>query len=325
MRDVGARRGIGPNVAWWAAALLAVRRRMAPRAFWRVSAPARRRARCAWTSPHLRRRDPVSIALSPDGESLAFVASSSGRPMLWVRSLATGEASPLPTPMVRRSRSGLPTAVRRSIGFFARTIASIASASMAVRCESWPRRPSGGRRWSPRRRVILFTLVPDGRSHAFAKRTRVAQPATSGAGASFGREPGRTPLSAVPARRSPLSLLHGRSRDSRRVRGNGGCVPNDDNCSTPMPLRSSCRQTGIAFLRAGTLFLQRFDSSTFTLDGEAVAIAHGVVVDATGAMAASASAAGSIVVPDARSANRQRQLAWFESLGCHADRRCVSS
>ena len=39
--------------------------------------------------------DPRSIALSPDGHRIAFVATSDGQPALWVRSLASGQAGPL--------------------------------------------------------------------------------------------------------------------------------------------------------------------------------------------------------------------------------------
>jgi serine/threonine protein kinase len=39
--------------------------------------------------------DPLSLALSPDGEKLVFVASSNGRPQLWLRSLSSGVARPL--------------------------------------------------------------------------------------------------------------------------------------------------------------------------------------------------------------------------------------
>ena len=39
--------------------------------------------------------DPLSIALSPDGRQIVFVASSDGVPRLWLRSLATATAQPL--------------------------------------------------------------------------------------------------------------------------------------------------------------------------------------------------------------------------------------
>src|SRR6185295_15465619 len=39
--------------------------------------------------------DPTSLAISPDGQSVVFVATSEGRPTLWLRSFASNMASPL--------------------------------------------------------------------------------------------------------------------------------------------------------------------------------------------------------------------------------------
>ena len=78
----------------WAAALavlagaaiaLAVRGRPAP--------PARE-MRVEITTPPT--RDPASLAISPDGQQIAFVATSAGRSVLWLRSLESGSARPLP-------------------------------------------------------------------------------------------------------------------------------------------------------------------------------------------------------------------------------------
>ena len=42
-------------------------------------------------------RDPASLAISPDGQEIAFVAATTaGRSALWLRSLASGSARPLP-------------------------------------------------------------------------------------------------------------------------------------------------------------------------------------------------------------------------------------
>src|SRR6185295_11452278 len=40
-------------------------------------------------------RDPVSLAISPDGRSVVFAATSEGGPMLWLRSFDAGAARPL--------------------------------------------------------------------------------------------------------------------------------------------------------------------------------------------------------------------------------------
>jgi len=70
----------------------------------------------------------------------------------------------------------------------------------------------------------------------------------------------------------------------------------------------------VLFVRAGTLFEQRFDPIRQQLEGNAVALAEGVSVDALGAAAVSGSAAGSIVYRVGQ-ANRQRQLLWFDRSG----------
>jgi eukaryotic-like serine/threonine-protein kinase len=60
--------------------------------------------------------DPVSFALSPDGEKLAYAATADGRSQLWVRMLSSGSAQPL------RGTNGAAfpfwSPDSRSIGFF---------------------------------------------------------------------------------------------------------------------------------------------------------------------------------------------------------------
>ncbi len=78
--------------------------------------------------------------------------------------------------------------------------------------------------------------------------------------------------------------------------------------------------SSILFLRAGTLYVQRLDMNALTLEGEPALIARGVIADSTGAMAVSASQAGSIAYRSG-SANRQRRLAWFDRAGTQMERR----
>ena len=63
--------------------------------------------------------DPLSFALSPDGRSIAFVGDHQGQPTIWVRSLDTVNAQPLPCTEGARWPFWSPDS--RSIGFFAFT------------------------------------------------------------------------------------------------------------------------------------------------------------------------------------------------------------
>ncbi len=122
-------RHVRERVMWAAALLLCIAGSTA--AFWRVSAPAPAlpEMRVEITTPPT--IDLVSFAISPDGEKLAFVASSDGRPMLWVRSLLTGDASPLAGTDGPSFPFWSPDS--QSIGFFANDRCT-GSASMADRC-----------------------------------------------------------------------------------------------------------------------------------------------------------------------------------------------
>ncbi len=61
--------------------------------------------------------DPISIAISPDGRRLVFVASSEGKSQLWLRPLESVTAQPLPGTEGASSPFWSPDS--RSIGFFA--------------------------------------------------------------------------------------------------------------------------------------------------------------------------------------------------------------
>ena len=86
--------------------------------------------------------DVVSIALSPDGEKLAFVAASDGRPKLWLRSMGTGSARPL----AGTDGASFPfwSPDSRSIGFFANEMVSRIDSRRRVAAGA--REGTGGRR-----------------------------------------------------------------------------------------------------------------------------------------------------------------------------------
>ena len=290
---------------WAAALLLCIAGSTA--AFWRVNAPAPplTEMRVEITTPPT--IDLVSFAISPDGEKLAFVASSDGRPMLWVRSLVTGDASPLAGTDGPSFPFWSPDS--RSIGFFANDrLYRIGVDGGSLRELATAPVGTGGT-WS-RDGVILVTVVPDGPI------SRIAD-----GGGSPAPTPGTTAQGGGPGNRFPQFLPDGRrylyfmaeaavrgvytgSLDSAERRR----LFDADAAAVLLPPSS------ILFLRAGMLYAQRFNMQTLALEGETVTLARGVIADSTGAMAVSASGAGSIAYRTG-SANRQRQLAWFDRQG----------
>jgi Tol biopolymer transport system component len=293
----------------WAAALLVCIAGGAA-LFWRATESAsgrvEREMRVEMTTPPT--TDPVSIALSPDGEKLAFVASSEGRPMLWVRSLLSGDASAL----AGTDGASFPfwSPDSRSIGFFASDRLKRIGIDGGSLRDLAPAPVGTGGTWNGDG-VILFTSVPD------APISRVPE-----AGGEMIRFlPGSGPVGQSPGNRFPQFLPDGRRylyyMAEAQIRGvyvgtldapERRRLFDADAAAVFVPPAS------ILFLRAGTLFLQRLDMTTLALEGEARTIAKGVIVDSTGGIAASASLHGSIVfrVGDV---NRQRQLAWFDRTG----------
>ena len=81
----------------------------------RTNVPAASEIRLEISTPST--TDPLSFALSPDGQKIVFVATSAGRPQLWLRSLDSESARPLPG----TEYSSMPfwSADSRSVGYFA--------------------------------------------------------------------------------------------------------------------------------------------------------------------------------------------------------------
>jgi eukaryotic-like serine/threonine-protein kinase len=249
--------------------------------------------------------DQVSLALSPDGEKLVFVASSEGRPKLWLRSLVAGTARPL----AGTDGASFPfwSPDSRSIGFFANDrVNRIDIDGGSSKALGFAPVGAGGS-WSGDD-VILFPPVPDA--------PLMSVPASGG---------DMTPIPGSPpgegGHRFPQFLPDGRhflyyvaDRPARGVyigaldgSGRRRLIDADAAAVFVPPAQ-------LLFLRAGTLFAQRFDLVKPGLEGSPVPLAENIAVDAYGAGAISASAVGSIVYRTG-SGSRQRQLAWFDRSG----------
>ncbi len=109
--------GVRPRVFAWAAAVMIVGLLAAGGAGWALHrAPAASEARLEInTAPTT---DP-SLAISPDGRKVVFVSRSGGQPQLFIRSLDSSSAQPLPG--TERGSRPFWSPDNRSIGFFADT------------------------------------------------------------------------------------------------------------------------------------------------------------------------------------------------------------
>jgi serine/threonine protein kinase len=249
--------------------------------------------------------DPISMAISPDGRRLTFVASNDGAPRLWLRPLDGVTAQPLPGTDGASYPFWSPDS--RSIGFFAegklkridlgggppQILASIAGA----RGGTWNRegdillggyaflglmrvRSSGGEivratRAQPGAIARFPQFLPDGKHFLFF---------SQGAGDAQGIF---------------LGVLD--SPDTTRV--------------TSAETAAAYVPTGhLFFVRQGSLVARPFDPSKKALTGEPVTVADPVGWDgAIGVGAFSASATGVIAYRSGGPVNRQ--LTWFDRTG----------
>ena len=251
---------------------------------------------------------PVSLALSPQGDMVAFVALSEGRSLLWVRSLETGLAQPL------RGTDGasLPfwSPDGRSIGFF--------SGERIRRIGLDGDQPKvlghalvgAGATWS-REGVILYPVGP------YATLLRGSEnggPPTPLAGFEEGVGGSRPP-----GERFPEFLPDGRHFLYYRADTRGVFLGTLDGTERRHLLDADAAALfappgEILFVRNRVLYAQAFDSSRLQVEGEPVSLAEGVVVNALGAAAVSASAEGSIAYRTGV-ADEFRQLTWFDRSG----------
>jgi Tol biopolymer transport system component len=252
--------------------------------------------------------DLVSLALSPDGQKLVFVASSDHRPKLWLRSLMTGSTEALSNTDGATYPFWSPDS--KSIGFFANgnlyriDIDGASPRALAVA-------PVGaGGSWN-RNGDILFTLVPD------APLSRVS----AGGGASERLPSSQTAGLQGPGQRFPQFLPDGRhflyyvaETPVRGVYVGSLDRPERRRLFDADAAALFVPPDRVLFIRADKLYTQRFDPTKLQLEGNAALIAQGVSVDAFGVAAIAGSATGTVVFR-LGSVNRQRQFVWFDRSG----------
>ena len=248
-------------------------------------------------------RDRVSVAISPDGSKIAFVADASGASQLWVRRLDSGAQDPQPG----TSAASLPfwSADSRSIGFFADgklKRLDIDSGAVTVLTNA----PNGqGGAWSADG-TILFAPVPASPllriaagGGELATVTTVAAPKQVGHGFPHFLPDGRHfifQVQGAPEVRGTYVGELGNTQTSRIL-----------DSEVPAVYASSGH---LLFVGRGRLLAQSFDASRFSVSGDPFEIATGLAVHQQAALSASAS--GPIVYRHGASGQR---LQWFDASG----------
>ena len=250
--------------------------------------------------------DLVSMAISPDGEKLVFVASSNGRPMLWLRSLVTTDE---PRPLAGTDGASFPfwKPDSRAIGFFAnRRLFRIGADGGGLKpLASVP--VSAGGTWN-RSGDILFTLVPDGPIYRVSENGGESTLVPG----FVERQPGNVFPQFLPDGRRYLYYVF--RPEVRGVYLGTLDGPKRERLFDADAAAVFVPPAKMLFVRAGTLYSQRANPATLQLEGDPVRVAGGIAIDSVGATAVSASASG-VVVYRTGPPNRLRQLMWVDRAG----------
>jgi serine/threonine protein kinase len=247
--------------------------------------------------------DRMSVAISPDGRKIVFVASADGRPQLWIRRLDTATAEPLPG----TNSASWPfwSADSRSIGFFADgTLKRLDVDGGAV--TELASAPNGqGGAWNASG-VILFAPVPASPLLAVSASGGKPAAATTVAGP---KQVGHEFPHFLPDGRHFIFHVQG-APDAAGV-----YVAQLGSAETKRLVEAASAAVytsgHLLFVRNEKLLAQDFDTQTLSMSGDPFEIASGVAVRQVSA-GLSASVSGAIVYR--RGASGQR-LEWFDGSG----------
>jgi len=258
--------------------------------------------------------DPLSIALSPDGTKLAFVASAAeGAPQLWVRPLDSTAAQPLAGTEDASFPFWSPDS--HSLGFFGQGKLRIIEASGgAVQTLADAPQPRGGS-WGSQGTIIY---TPD----AISALLRI--PAAGGTPSrAIGQEKAD---SSVGSPRWPVFLPDGKhfiffqfAPDNQ-----GGAKVYlgalDSDQSTVLvnsEYRAQYTSGHLLFVRNGNLMSQAFDEKKLKLTGTPLPIAEQIRGEARGAAAFSVSSDGKLIFAGGQRSSLD--LAWYDRSGKKGD------
>jgi len=248
--------------------------------------------------------DPTSLAISPDGQKIVYVANSEGRLRMWLRLLDSVAARPLTGTDGAQSPFWSPDS--RSVGFFADgKLKRIDLDGGSVQTLANAPRGSGGA-WN-RDGMILFTMFG---TPVFSVSDTGGEPVA--ATQLEGQQGSHFSPRFLPDDRHFLYWMRGRAEVQGIYVGQLGSTQSRrllDGDPGAMYVSSG----HLLFHRQRTLFAQKFDPARLELTGSPFAVADQVASSPQGP-GVSASSAGSIAYRTS-SAGGQRQFVWFDRSG----------
>jgi len=251
--------------------------------------------------------DPSSLALSPDGRTLVYLAGGADVPRLWTRNLG----DPEPHALAGTEYAAFPfwAPDGRAIGFFAEgKVKAIDLRTGMVRTLSTAPVPAGAA-WNADG-IILHPLVPDSPLFRTTGNGGALEPATQLAAGQTGH---RGPT-FLPDGRHFLFYAAGSAEARGIYVGELGTFNIRRLLDADAPAVFA-PPGHLLYVQNATLFAQAFDAESATVSGEPMAIAANVATDSsTGLAAVTASSSGTIAYRPGL-AGQQRQLIWVNRDG----------
>ena len=268
--------------------------------------PAARELRLEMDTP--RTNDP-SLAVSPDGLRIAFVAQSNGPPRLWVRALDAPDAQPVPG--TERGSSPFWSPDGRSIGFFADArLKRVDLADGSVRTLAITPSPLGGT-WG-KDGTILFSTNP---GNPIVRIAAGGGPSVSVTRFAPSQQGFQASPFFLPDGRHFLFFVGGQPEVRGVYLGQLDGLESARLFDAEAPAVYAA--TGhLLFIRQGQLLAQAFDPDRLQLRGKPVAVAS----HALAGTALSASAAGPIAYRTPPPESGQREFAWLDRSGRELNR-----
>ena len=217
--------------------------------------------------------DPTSLAISPDGQKIVYVANSEGRSRMWLRSLDSVSARPLTGTDGAQSPFWSPDS--RSVGFFADgKLKRIDLDGGSVQTLANAPRGSGGA-WNRDGTILfpmfgtpVFSVSDTGGEPVAATRLEAQQ------GSHFSPR-------FLPDGRHFLYSMRGRAEVQGVYVGQLGSTQ-PGVCSMRIQVRMYVSSGHLLFVRQRTLFAQNFDPARLELTGNPFAVADQVASSAQG-------------------------------------------